>query len=185
MMKRLSFSHRGHWQTFAIILGAVWLTGCSLIQPPTPTLIPTLTCTPVPSATPTPVPATVIPPTATPLVVWRSKTLENLQSFDFRQETTGILTEGDLYYIARDSHQSSSCFWANNGEQVGGRDLGSWPQTALAKDPLPRDRYSGQCIAVIGGHAYVYGLSGDTRLVVLRVVETGLTWVTFEYILRE
>ncbi len=169
----------------AVILGFAWLAGCSFIQPPTPTLVPTLAYTPLPSATPFPIPATVIPPTATPLVVWRSKTLENLQSFDFRQKTTGAITAGDLYYIANDSYQSSACFWANNDDQIGGRDLGSWPQTSLARDPLPRDRYSGECIAVIGGHVYVYGLSGDARLVVLRVVEMGATWVTFEYILRE
>ena len=136
-------------------------------------------------STPSPIPTTAIPPTETPSVVWRSRTLENLQSFDFRQETTGTITEGDLYYIASDSYQSSSCFWANNEEQVGGRDLGSWPESSLERDTLPRDRYSGQCIAVIGGHAYVYGLKDDTRLVVLRVVETGPTWVTLEYILRE
>jgi hypothetical protein len=183
-MKRSLLPHRVRWQIVAIILG-VWLTGCSLIQAPTPTLVPTLTSTPLPSATPSPIPATVVPPTATPSVVWRSKTLETLQSFDFRQDTTGAITDGDLYFIASDSHQSSACFWANNGEQVGGRDLGSWPQTSLARDPLPQDRYSGECIAVIGGHAYVYGLRDDARLVVLRVVETGATWVTFEYILRE
>jgi hypothetical protein len=168
-----------------VILGAAWLTGCSFFQTPTPTLVPTLTHTPQPSATPTPIPATAIPPTPTPQVFWRSVTLQSLQSFDFRQETTGAITEGDLYYIASDSHQSSACFWANNEGQVGGRDLGSWPQSSLERDALPHDRYSGLCLAVIGGHAYVYGLQGDARLVVLRVVETGATWVTFEYILRE
>jgi hypothetical protein len=131
---------------------------------------------------------TVVRPTrtlfATNFPVWRSATLENNQSFDFRQETTGTPIQGDLYFVASDLLQGSACFWANNGTQVGGRDLGSWPLTALTERPLPRDRLSGLCIPVTRGHVYVYGLNGDERLAVFRVAETGESQVTFDYILR-
>jgi hypothetical protein len=175
-------------------------TACSIIQP-APTLIPTLTYTPTPSLVPSSVSTTVLPvnspsptpaavrPTKTPFATnfpaWRTATIENHQSFDFRQETVGALTEGDLYYVASSSLQGSACFWANNGKQIGGRDLGSGPLTALTERPLPRDRYSDQCIPVIRGHVYVYEISGDERLAVLRVVDTGPSWVSFEYILRK
>ena len=176
---------------FPLWLACLLMTGCS-IQPATPTLIPTLTHTPVPSATPLPTPTVVLPTLGqaqdqanTPSIAWRTATLENMQSFDFRQETVGPPTQGDLYFVAFSSHQISSCFWANNVQQVGGRDLGSWSMTALREQTLPRDRYSGECMPVIGGHAYVYGLSGDERLVVLRVVSTGSDSVIIEYILRK
>lgn len=169
----------------ALWVGWLALAGCSVIQAPTPTLIPTLTHTPIPSATPSPLPSTVAPPTDTPFVAWRTVTLESLQSFDFRQEKVGAPTEGDLYYVPFDPLEGDACFWANNGKQVGGRDLGSWSQTALLEQALPRDRYSAECLPVIGGRAYVYGLNGDERLAVLHVVSTELTSVTFEYILRK
>jgi hypothetical protein len=187
-MKRRLAQAKRTWQLLGwLLLGMGWLAlaGCDTIQSPTATLIPTLTPMPLPSATSVPLPTTAIPPTKTPLVVWHSATLENLQGFDFHQTVVGALTAGDLYYVAQDSLQGGACFWANNGKQVGGRDLGSWPETALAQDPLPRDRYSSECIPIIGGHAYVFGLDGDERLAVLRIVDTGPNWVTFEYILRE
>ncbi len=185
MKKYLLQGKGGQWLLcyFPLWLACLLITGCSS-QLPAPTLLPTLTHTPIPSPTPLPTPTVVIP-TDTPSIAWRTATLENLQSFDFRQETVGTPTQGDLYFIAFGSHQSSSCFWANNVQQVGGRDLGSWSQTALREQTLPRDRYSGECMPVIGGHAYVYGLSGDERLVVLRVVSTGSDSVTIEYILRK
>jgi hypothetical protein len=116
---------------------------------------------------------------------WRSITIRDGESFDFRQETTGFPTQGDLYYAGFDSLQGTACFWANNADQVGGRDVGSWPLTALTERPLPRERFSKQCLSVTRGHVYVYGLKGDERLAVLRVSETGLDWVTFEYVLRK
>lgn len=177
------------WKVAPLALGVAWLAlaACSGVRS-LPTLVPTLTYAPTPSITPSPIP-TAVRPTETPFApgfpVSRTATLENNQSFDFRQESVGGPTEGDLYYVAFSPRQGSACFWANNGKQVGGRDLGSWPLTALTERPLPRDRYSGQCVPVIRRHVYVYGIIGDERLAVLRVVDTGPTWVTFEYILRQ
>lgn len=94
------------------------------------------------------------------------------------------MTGGDLYYSAFSSAQGTACFWADNVDQEGGRDLGSWSLTELTERPLPRDRYSGLCIPVLQGHLYVYGMRGDERLAVFRVVDTGPDSVTFEYILR-
>lgn len=169
-----------------------WATGLAITAcnagRPVPTAIATLTSRPPASSTPAPAP-TRVPPTETPYgansIIWRTTTLESHQSFDFRQGKIGAVTAGDLYYIAVGPRQGTACFWANNGQQVGGRDLGFWPLLAQPERPLPRDRYSGQCIYVIRGHVYVYGLSEDERLVVLRVVDTGPSWVTFDYILHK
>jgi hypothetical protein len=176
------------WFTAWLVFWAGWLalTGCGT-SAPAPTLIPTLIL-PTPSITPSPPPAVARPtptPFATNFPTWRTATLQDRESFDFRQETSGLPTEGDLYYSAFSSRQGSACLWANNVEQVGGRDLGSWPLTALTERPLPRDRYSGQCIPVIRGHVYVYGIRGDERLAVFRVADTGPTSVTIQYILRK
>lgn len=175
------------WKVNRIAFWASWLllAGCVVTQP-IPTIIPTLSL-PTPSTTPFPIPTVVRPsPTfmATNFPTWRTVTLQAGQSFDFRQETTGIPTAGDLYYSPFNSRQGTACFWANNAAQVGGRDLGAWPLTALAARPLPRDRYSGQCMPVIRGHVYVYGIRGDERLVIFRVVDTGIDTVTLDYILR-
>jgi hypothetical protein len=172
------------WLVLVISLAA--LTGCDATQP-APTLVPTLSL-PTPTVTPSPVP-TIADPTATAFATgfptWRTTTIQDHQSYDFRQETAGALTEGDLYYSAFSPRQGTACFWGDNVAQVGGRDLGSWSLTELTEQPLPRDRYSGQCIAVVRGHVYVYGIRGDERLAVFRVVDTGPDWVTLEYILRE
>jgi hypothetical protein len=167
-------------------IGWMTLTACGSAEP-TPTLIPTLAL-PTPSSTPSFTPTAAHPtPTAfaTNFPTWRTFKLEDHQSYDFRQETTGAPTEGDLYFSTFSSRQGTACFWADNVDQVGGRDLGSWPLTALTERPLPRDRYSGQCIPVIRGHVYVYGLKDDDRLAVFRVADTGPTWVTIEYIVRQ
>ncbi len=174
------------WLMGCLALWACWLapTGCGVARP---TLAPTLAL-PTASTTPSSIP-TVARPTPTPFATnfpaWRTATLQDGQSFDFRQETIGMPTEGDLYYSATKPLQGTACFWANNVQQVGGRDLGSWPLTALTERPLPRDRYSRQCLAVVRGHVYVYGMRGDERLAVFRVVDTGPTWVAFDYILRQ
>ena len=176
------------WLVDWLPLWTVWLAlvGCQAPQP-TLTLVPTLAL-PTPSPTPTSVP-TVARPTFTPFATnfptWRTATLQAGQSYDFRQETVGLPTEGDLYYSAFNPLQGSACFWANNAGQVGGRDLGSWPLTALTERPLPRERFSDRCIPVIRGHVYVYGMRGDERLAVFRVVDTGPSSVTFDYILRK
>jgi hypothetical protein len=181
-----------HWKAGLLItslaLAVDWLmlAGCGAAES-TPTLVPTLVL-PTPSVTASLAPAAARPtPTlfATGFPTWRKVTLSDHESFDFRQETTGVITEGDLYYSAFSAQQGTACFWAENEEQVGGRDLGSWPLTALTDRPLPRDRYSRQCIPVIRGHVYVYGLRGDERLAVFRVADTGPDWVAIEYILRE
>jgi len=171
-----------------LALWVSWLTlvGCGLNQSP-PTLAPTLAL-PTPSAPPPAVPTATRPtptPFATDFPTWRTATLQDGESFDFRQETPGIPTAGDLYYSAFDPGRGTACFWSDNVEQVGGRDLGSQPLTALTERPLPRDRFSRQCLAVVRGHLYVYGMRGDERLAVFRVSDTGPTWVTFDYILRK
>jgi hypothetical protein len=151
-----------------------------------PTLIPTVAL-PTPLTTPSPWP-TPSPPAPTPLApgfpTWRHVTLQGGESFDFRQEKTGGPTEGDLYFSAFNASQGTACFWANNAQQIGGRDLGSVPLTALDQRPLPRERFSGQCVPVISRHLYVYGIQGDERLAVFRVADKGLESVTLEYILR-
>jgi hypothetical protein len=169
----------------ALWVGWLTLVGCGANRS-SPTLAPTLAL-PTPSATPSTVPTAARPtptPFATDFPTWRTATLQDGESFDFRQETTGLPTAGDLYYSASDPARGTACFWADNVEQVGGRDLGSQPLTALTERPLPRDRFSRQCLAVVRGHLYVYGMRGDERLAVLRVSDTGPTWVTFDYILR-
>jgi hypothetical protein len=181
-----------HWEIdWPVIWLAVWagwlaLTGCSVVQP-VPTLVPTLAlATPKTASSPVPTVASPTPTAfATSFATWRTATIQDHQSFDFRQETTGPLTGGDLYYSAFSSRQGTACFWADNMEQTGGRDLGSWSLTELTQRPLPRDRYSGQCIPVIQGHVYVYGMRGDERVAVFRVVDAGADSVTFEYILRK
>lgn len=170
----------------ALCLGWLALAGCRSTQPVS-TVAPTLA---LPTAPPTPtrVPTAAEPtPTAfaTNFPIWRTVTLQVGQSFDFRQEKVGLPTEGDLYYSATNPLQGTACFWANNATQIGGRDLGSWPLTALTERPLPRNRLSGRCIAVIQGHVYVYGMRGDERVAVFRVADTGLDSVTLEYILRK
>jgi hypothetical protein len=160
--------------------------GCQAAQP-TLTLVPSLAL-PTPSHTLSPV-STITRPTATSFATnfptWRTVTLQAGQSYDFRQETVGLPTAGDLYYSAFNPLQGSACFWANNAGQMGGRDLGSWPLTALTQRPLPRERFSGRCNPVIRGHVYVYGLRSDERLAVFRVVGTRSDSVTFDYILRK
>jgi hypothetical protein len=168
-----------------LVAGVIsWLATACEETGPEPTLVPTLAATAIPSATPSAVVPTARP-TSTLLAVLESVTLENYESYDFRREVVGALTQGDLYFVAASSRQGGACFWANNEPQVGGRDLGSWPLTALADQPLPRDRLSGQCIPVIQGHVYVYGLQGDRRIAVLRVTDTGTDSVTFDYLLLE
>jgi hypothetical protein len=180
------------WGTFwPVIWFTVWagwlaLEGCSAAEPP-PTLVPTMVL-PSPTATPSPIPTVANPtPTAfaTNFPTWRTATIPDHQSFDFRQEITGPLTGGDLYYSAFSARQGTACFWADNVEQVGGRDLGSWSLSELTERRLPSDRLSGQCIPAMRGHIYVYGLNGDKRLAVFRVVDKGSDSVTVEYILRE
>jgi hypothetical protein len=168
-------------------VGALALTGCGAPRP-TPTLVPTLTLPPTPALTPSPFP-TLTPSTPTPIApsfpAWRTVTLQSDQSFDFRQEKTGAFTEGDFYFVAFSPTQGTACFWANNAHQVGGRDLGPRPLSALVEYPsLPRDRFSRQCNAVMRGHMYVYGMRGDERLAVFRVADNGLDWVTFDFVLR-
>ena len=168
-----------------VCLGWLLLIGCSM--EPAATLVPTLA---LPAASIAPSPdATEAPATPTPFATnfpsWRSVTLQGGQSYDFRQETTGLPSEGDLYYSAFSSKEGTACFWANNADQVGGRDLGSWSLTALTQRPLPRERLSKQCLPVLRGHVYVFGIQGDERLVVFRVAETASDAVTLDYILRE
>jgi hypothetical protein len=166
-------------------MSGLFLAGCVVTQP-LPTIVSTVVV-PTPTPTSPPVPTRVRPsptPIATNFPAWRRVTLQSGQSFDFRQETMGIPTAGDLYYSAFNPRQGTACFWANNASQVGGRDLGAWPLTALTEQPLPRDRYSSRCIPVIRGHVYVYGIRRDERLAIFRVVDTGLDAVTFDYALR-
>jgi hypothetical protein len=170
---------------FIVCAGCFVFTGCS--SQPTPTLLPTLAM-PTAADTPQPAPASVKPtptPLATNFATWRSVRLQDHQSYDFRQEKMGALTEGDLYYSPFSSRQGTACFWADNVDQVGGRDLGAWPLTALTERPLPRDRFSGQCIPVVRSHVYVFGMRGDERLAVFRVSDTGPDWVDIDYVLRE
>jgi hypothetical protein len=187
-LKMGKLSDRWSWSIGLIILwmGGLALAGCGSTQA-APTLIPTIA---LPTAAPTPsaLPALSRPsptPFATNFPTWRSVTLMDRQSFDFRQETMGAPTEGDLYYSTFDAQQGTACFWANNTAQVGGRDLGAWSLTALTERPLPRERFSGQCVPVIRGHVYVYGIQGDERLAVFRVSDAGLEQVTLEFILRK
>ena len=171
---------------FAVWVGWLALEGCGATGP-APTLVPTVVL-PSPTATPsqTPTPANPTPTAfATNFPTWRSTTIPDFQSYDFRQETTGPLTQGDLYYSAYSARQGTACFWADNEEQVGRRDLGSWSLTELTERPLPRDRLSGQCLPVMQGHIYVFGMNGDKRLAVFRVADKGADSVTIEYILRE
>jgi hypothetical protein len=128
-----------HWKAVRLmgwlVFWVSWLTlvGCGANRS-SPTLAPTLAL-PTPSATPSAVPTATRPtPTsfATDFPTWRTATLQDGESFDFRQETPGIPTIGDLYYSAFDPARGTACFWADNVEQVGGRDLGSQPLTASA-----------------------------------------------------
>ena len=170
---------------FITCVGCVFFVGCS--SQSAPTLMPTLAL-PTPEDTLPPAPATVKPtptPLATNFATWRSVRLEDHQSYDFRQEKMGALTEGDLYFSAFSPRQGTACFWADNVDQVGGRDLGSWPLTALTERPLPRERFSGQCIPVVRGHVYVFGMKNDERLAVFRVSDTGSSWVDIDYVLRK
>jgi hypothetical protein len=170
---------------FIFCAACLLFAGCS--SQPAPTLMPTLVL-PTPEDTPSPVPVAVKPtptPLATNFATWRSVRLEDHQSYDFRQEKMGALTEGDLYFSAFSPRQGTACFWADNVDQVGGRDLGSWPLTALTERPLPAERFSGQCIAVVRGHVYVFGMKNDERLAVFRVSDTGPSWVDIDYVLRK
>ena len=175
------------WRVGRLAFWVSWmlLAGCVVTQP-LPTIVSTLALsTPTPPSSPVPTRVRPSPtPIATNFPAWRTVTLQSGQSFDFRQEKMGIPTAGDLYYSAFNPQQGSACFWANNASQVGGRDLGAWPLTALTERPLPRDRYSGRCIPVIRGHVYVYGIRRDERLAIFRVVDTQLDAVTFDYVLR-
>jgi len=188
LVHRVEIRHIGRpvgW--LALWASCLTMVACGVVQS-VPTLVPTLTSAPMPPVTPSSLPTEAVPPPtpfASGFPTWRTAMLEDYQSFDFRNEMVGTVVQGDIYYVASSPLEGSPCFWANNDEQVGGRDLGSWPLTALTERPLPHDRLSGQCIPVIRGHVYVYGLSGDERLAVFRVVDTGLTSVTFDFILRE
>ena len=131
------------WWVGRLAFWVSWLllTGCVVTQP-MPTIISTLSL-PTPTPPSSPVPTRIRPsptPIATNFPAWRRVTLQSGQSFDFRQEKMGIPTAGDLYYSAFNPQQGTACFWANNASQVGGRDLGAWPLSALTERPLPRDR---------------------------------------------
>jgi hypothetical protein len=168
-----------------LCIGGWILVACQGVSS-TPTLVPTAVLpTRLATSSPSPTPSLPAPtPLAPGFPTWRSVTLQAGESFDFRQEKTGGPTEGDLYFSAFNSRQGTACFWANNTQQVGGRDLGTVPLTALDQRPLPRERFSGQCVPVISRHLYVYGIRGDERLAVFRVADKGLESVTLEYILR-
>jgi hypothetical protein len=169
-----------------VCVGWLLLIGCGSIEPAA-TLVPTLAL-PVASMPPSPA-STEVPATptsfATDFPSWRTATLQDGQSYDFRQEITGLPTEGDMYYSAFSAKQGTACFWANNPDQVGGRDLGAWRLTALPQRPLPRERLSKQCLPIVRGHVYVYGIQDDERLAVFRVADTTPDAVTLDYILRQ
>lgn len=174
------------------LLGAVLLcvAACgSDSSEPTPTLVPTLgtvpTATVLQTPPPPPTPAAHASPTPTIFIpLWRTVTLSHTQSFDFDQKRIGQITGGDLYYLAQDTQQGGACFWANNTDQIGGRDLGFHQADELETLPLPRDRYSNQCLLITRGHVYVYAMKGDARLAVFRVAANGPNTVTLQYLIK-
>ncbi|RMF26120.1 MAG: hypothetical protein D6759_20225, partial [Chloroflexi bacterium] len=121
------------------------------------------------------------PPTPPP---WKQVTLAHLESFDFDQRRKGLVTGGDLYFLAEAEDQRGPCFWSNNRGQGEGRDMGFWPASAMETLLLPSEGFSKGCLPVEVGHVYVYRPADGSAIIVFRVAALEDQTVTLEYILR-